>query len=65
MGKTVESLDAFNNAVNYNPNFDKARFNLARALLKNGDRDSASVQYEILRNNKSDWADRLYVLINP
>jgi len=65
LGKTEESVEAFNNAVSYNPNFDKARFNLGRALLKLGDRDSASVQYEILQNSKSDWADRLYVLINP
>ncbi|MBA3631969.1 MAG: tetratricopeptide repeat protein [Acidobacteria bacterium] len=65
LGKTEESVDAFNNAVSYNSNFDKARFNLGRAYLKLGNRDSAMVQYEILLNNKSDWADRLYVLINP
>ena len=65
LGKTEESLEAFNNAVGYNPNFDKARYNLGRALLKSGDRDAANVQYEILQSNKSEWADRLYVLINP
>jgi tetratricopeptide (TPR) repeat protein len=65
LGKTQESLDAFNNAVAYNPEFERARYNLGRAYLKAGDRDSASIQYEILRSNKSDWADRLYVLINP
>ena len=65
IGKAAESLDAFNNAVGYNPDFDKARYNLGRAYLKQGDRDSANVQYEILKNSKSDWADRLYVLINP
>ena len=65
LGKTQESLDAFNNAVAYNPDFDRARFNLGKAYLKNGDRDSATIQYEILRSNRSDWADRLYVLINP
>ncbi|MDQ6787277.1 MAG: tetratricopeptide repeat protein [Acidobacteriota bacterium] len=64
-GDTDASLDAFNNAVAVNPNFDKARFNLGRAYLKKGDRDSAEAQYEILKNSKSDWADRLYVLINP
>lgn len=64
-GKFQESLEAFNNAVGYNPDFDKARYNLGRAYLKLGDKDAASVQYEILRNAKSDWADRLYVLINP
>lgn len=63
--KTQESVDAFNNAVSYNPNFDKARYNLGKAYLKLGDRDSAQVQYEILRSSKSDWADRLFVLLNP
>lgn len=65
LGKTQESVDAFNAAVGYNPEFDRARYNLGRAYLKAGDRDSASVQYEILRGSRSDWADRLYVLINP
>jgi tetratricopeptide (TPR) repeat protein len=65
LGKTEESVDAFNNAVNYNPNFDRARFNLGRAYIKLGDRDSAFLQYEVLRSSKSDWADRLYVLLNP
>ena len=65
LGKSEESVEAFNNAVNFNPSFDKARFNLGRAFLKIGDRSSANVQYEILSSAKSDWADRLYVLINP
>jgi len=64
-GKTDDSLDAFNNAVSYNPDFDRARFNLGRAYLKQGNRDMAQVQLEILRNSKSDYADRLYVLLNP
>ncbi len=65
LDKPQESVDAFNNAVSYNPNFDKARFNLGKAYLKLGDRDAANVQYEILRSSKSDWADRLFVLLNP
>ncbi|MGI8640761.1 MAG: tetratricopeptide repeat protein [Pyrinomonadaceae bacterium] len=65
LGKTEESVDAFNNAVNYNSNFEKARFNLGKAYLKLGDRDSAMIQYEILQNTKSDWADRLLILLNP
>jgi tetratricopeptide (TPR) repeat protein len=65
LGKTQESVEAFNNAVGYNPNFDRARFNLGKAFVKLGDKDSASVQYEILHSSKSDWADKLYVLINP
>lgn len=65
LGKTEESVEAFNNAASLNPDFDKARFNLGKAYLKLGDRDSANIQYEILRGARSDWADRLYVLINP
>lgn len=64
-GKLAESIEAFNNAVGYNPSFDKARYNLGRAYLKSGDRQSAEVQYEILRNSRSEFADRLFVLLNP
>lgn len=64
-GKTETALEAFNSAVGYDPAFEKARFNLGKAYLTLGERDSANVQYEILKNSKSDWADRLYVLINP
>lgn len=64
-GKMDESIEAFNNALGYNPDLDRARYNLGRAYLKRGDRDLASVQYEILRSSRSEWADRLYVLINP
>jgi tetratricopeptide (TPR) repeat protein len=64
-GKSDESLNAFNSALGYNPDFDRARFNLGRAYLKLGNRDMAQVQLEILKNSKSDWADKLYVLLNP
>ncbi|MCY7376442.1 MAG: tetratricopeptide repeat protein [Pyrinomonadaceae bacterium] len=65
LGKIQESVDAFNNAVSYNPDSERARYNLGKAYVKLGDTASANVQYEILRSGKSDWADRLYVLINP
>lgn len=65
LGKAEESVDAFNNAVGYNPDFDKARYNLGRSYIKLGNLEMAQVQYEILRNSKSDWADRLLVLLNP
>ena len=64
-GKTDDSVDAFNSALGYNPDFEKARYNLGRAYIKLGNRDMAQVQYEILKNARSDWADRLYVLLNP
>jgi len=64
-GKTDDSIEAFNNALGYNPDFEKARYNLGRAYIKQGNRDLAQVQYEILKNGRSDWADRLLVLLNP
>ena len=65
LNKPDDSLQAFNSALGYDPEFAKARYNLGRAYLKLGNADMARVQYEILRNARSDWADRLYVLIDP
>jgi tetratricopeptide (TPR) repeat protein len=65
LGKAEEASEAFNTAVNYNPDLEKARYNLGRAYVKLGKTDMAQVQYEILKNARSDWADRLLVLINP
>lgn len=64
-GKVAEAVDALTAALGYNPDFEKAHYNLGRAYLKLGNRDSAQMQYEILKNARSDWADRLLVLINP
>ncbi|MCU0239425.1 MAG: tetratricopeptide repeat protein [Pyrinomonadaceae bacterium] len=65
LNKSEESIEYFNNALGVNPDYDKARYNLGRAYLKMGDRELAEMQYQILKNNKSDWADRLYILLNP
>ena len=65
IGKFDESVEAFNNALGYNPDLEKARYNLGRAYIKLGNREMAQVQYEILKNSRSDWADRLLVLLNP
>jgi tetratricopeptide (TPR) repeat protein len=65
LNKSEDSLQAFNSALGYDPEFDKARYNLGRTYVKMGNPEMARVQYEILRNSKSDWADRLYVLIEP
>ena len=64
-GKAEESIEAFNSAVGYDPDFEKARFNLGRAYIKMSNREMAQVQYEILNNSRSEWADRLLVLLNP
>jgi len=65
IGKPEEAIGSLNSSLGYNPDFEKARYNLGRAYLKLGNRDMAQVQYEILRNARSDWADRLFVLLNP
>ncbi len=64
-GKTEDSIEPFNTALGYSQDFEKARYNLARAYLKLGNRDMAQVQYDILKISNSDWADRLFVLLNP
>jgi tetratricopeptide (TPR) repeat protein len=63
--KFDEAMTAFNNAVGYDADFDQARYNLGRTYIKLKNPEMAQVQYEILRNSRSDWADRLFVLINP
>jgi len=64
-GKAAESIDAFNTAIAYSPDMDKARFNLGRAYVSIGNIDMATAQYNLLRDAKSDYADRLLVLIKP
>jgi tetratricopeptide (TPR) repeat protein len=63
--KADDALQAFNSALGFDPEFEKARYNLGRTYLKLGNPEMARVQYEILKNARSDWADRLYVLIDP
>jgi tetratricopeptide (TPR) repeat protein len=65
LDRADDALTAFNNALGYDPNLDQARYNLGRAYLKTGSREMAQVQYEILKSSRSDWADRLLVLLNP
>lgn len=64
-GKAEESVEAFNTAVGSDPAFDKARFNLGKAYLKTGNREMAQTQYDILRNSRSEYADRLFAILNP
>jgi len=64
-GKADESIEAFNSALSYNADFEKARYNLGVAYIKVGNRDMAQVHYEILKNARSEYADRLFVLLNP
>ncbi|MCC6824199.1 MAG: trypsin-like peptidase domain-containing protein [Acidobacteria bacterium] len=64
-GRTDDAIAALSTALGYDQELDKARYDLGRAYLKRGDRELAQMQYEFLRSSRSDWADRLYVLINP
>jgi tetratricopeptide (TPR) repeat protein len=65
LNKAEDALQAFNNALGYDPEFDRARYNLGRTYLKLNNPEMARVQYEILRNGRSEWADKLLVLIEP
>lgn len=60
-----DAMTAFNNALGYDADLEQARYNLGRTYIKQKNLEMAQVQYEILRNAKSDWADRLLVLLNP
>jgi tetratricopeptide (TPR) repeat protein len=65
MNRAGDAVEALNQAVNIDPSMERARYNLGRAFIKIGDRDSAIAQYNILRTSDSDWADKLYNVINP
>ena len=64
-GKIQESIESFTTTLGMDPGFERARYNLGRAYIKAGNSSLAQVQYEILVANQSDWADRLYILLNP
>ncbi len=64
-GKFDESVEAFNTAVGSDPSLDKARYNLGRAYVKLNNRQMAEMQYDILRNSRSEYADRLFAILNP
>jgi tetratricopeptide (TPR) repeat protein len=65
LGKHEDAAEAFSTAVNYSPDLEKARYNLGRTHLKLGNTALAQAQYEILKSTRSDYADRLLVLIDP
>jgi tetratricopeptide (TPR) repeat protein len=72
LGETYIELERFDDAsqallqaTSINTDFGKARYNLGRVYLKQGNRDAALAQYNLLKDGESDWADKLYVLIYP
>jgi tetratricopeptide (TPR) repeat protein len=65
LGKTDEAVESLNSALGYDPDFDKARYNLGRAYLKLNNREMAQVQYEILKNSRSDWGGPFFYMAHP
>lgn len=65
MNRAGDAVDVLNQAVNIDPDMGRARYNLGRAYIKLGDREAALAQYNILKTVESDWADKLYNVINP
>jgi tetratricopeptide (TPR) repeat protein len=72
LGETYVEMERFDDAaqilqqaISINADFGKARYNLGRVYLKQGNRDAAVAQYNLLKDAESDWADKLYVLIYP
>lgn len=65
LDKLDEASQVLLQAISINGDFGKARYNLGRVYLKQGNRDAAVAQYNLLKDAESDWADKLYVLIYP
>lgn len=65
LNRPEDAKEVLQQAVGINSEFEKARYNLGRAHLKLGERDSAIAQYNMLKTSESDWADKLYILIYP
>jgi tetratricopeptide (TPR) repeat protein len=65
LNRNGDAVETLNQAINIDPDMGRARYNLGRAYIKLGDRDSALAQYNILKTVESDWADKLYNVINP
>ena len=65
LNKVEEGIEAFKQATRLKPEFGTAYYNLALGYLALGDRESAMVQYNILKAIDADLAEKLFSLINP
>ncbi|HEY8559331.1 MAG TPA: tetratricopeptide repeat protein [Pyrinomonadaceae bacterium] len=58
--KYRQAADCFNRAIEVNPRFEPARFNLALVELARNDRGAALKQYSLLKNSNPGYAAALY-----
>jgi len=65
LNRVDESIEAFKQATRLKPDFGTAYYNMALGYLALGDRDSAMIQYNILKAIDADLAEKLFNLINP
>ena len=56
----AKAISSFNRAIELDPGFNLARFNLAEALQETGDRKFAIEQYAILKSQDPELAARLF-----
>lgn len=65
LNRLEESIEAFKQATRLKPDFGTAYYNMALGYLAMGDKDSAMIQYNILKAIDADLAEKLFNLINP
>lgn len=64
LGKQQEAAERFKEAVRLKPEYAEAHFNLGLLALELGNKNEAAAQQQILKNLKSELANRLEALIN-
>jgi tetratricopeptide (TPR) repeat protein len=65
MKKYDEAIEALKHAIQLKPDFGRAYYNLGLTYFTQGDRDSALVQYNILKSLDADRAEKLFDAMNP
>lgn len=64
LGRRQEAIDALRQAIKIKPDYAEAHLRLGIIYLSSGDKGSAVKEYEILKNLNSEYANRLFNLIN-
>jgi tetratricopeptide (TPR) repeat protein len=60
LGMHEEAIEAYRQAIRINPYYINAHYNLGLLYNLSNDKDSALVQYEILKSLDTEWANRLF-----